>query len=92
MSTETAKGRTKTKKKKLPLISSEYTIGHKGAKDGVLLQPEEKFAKSWTILNTSPPNSKEKSVVAKIIHCDGQNLKDHLFFLWPVPGKSVDVS
>lgn len=70
----------------------EYeVIGQGGSRDGVLLSRGEPFQRSWTILNSAVFANKAKSRVAKLIQTKGPPLKESLLFLWPPPGKCVEV-
>ena len=79
----------KKKKDKKPVCFQ--IVGHSGIRDGVILKPKESFTRSWTLLNSAPPTSKEKGKVIKLIHSRGYKMKEQLLFLWPVPGKLVTV-
>lgn len=83
--------RKKDKNQKTIPISYQV-VGHDGIRDGAILQPNEKFTRSWTVMNTAPTSSKEKGKVVKLVHSRGHEMKDQLLFLWPVSGKLVTVS
>ena len=80
-------------KKRVPdktTVVHYQVIGHGGIRDGTVLTPGESFSRAWTIMNTNS-NTREKGKVLKFVQAGGEQLKDQLFFLWPIPGKSVTV-
>lgn len=84
----------KRKKEKLPFPIHYQIVGHSGIRDGAVLKPNEKFKRSWTVMNSnlnSSPASKDKGRTVKLVHRGGLKLKDQILFLWPAPGKLVTV-
>ena len=77
-------------RRKKGAVLSYKIVGSTG-NTGNILKPGQSFEKTFTICNTAALNSKDKGRVVRLVQADGVPLLKQLFFLWPVPGKTMTV-